>query len=301
MRKFLIRISVFALLVVMTLAIGETVVRSMPNPYRTKHQGMIMCAGDVETIILGSSHSYYGVYADSVERSYNLANVSQIFKYDYLLLKQYAENCKNLHTVVIPMSYCSLFDPNFETNDDWWYVINYVLYMDVDATPNKLKYYCEVFHMPAFREKLRALVKTNYLECDSLGFGVNYKLENRDDSWDKYGSMAAKRHTASNWDFLEENIYYLEEIIKFCQSRGVDVVLVTLPAWHSYYENLDERQLAKMYEVTFAMCKKYGLRYYDYMKDKRFVTDDFFDCDHMSDVGAKKFTSILKKEVLNGN
>ncbi len=75
------------------------------------------------------------------------------------------------------------------------------------------------------------------------------------------------------------------------------MVLVTTPCWSSYYDNLDSRQLAKMYELTYRFQQEYGIPYYDYMKDPRFEADDFYDSNHLTDKGAIKFTKILNKDI----
>ena len=47
------------------------------------------------------------------------------------------------------------------------------------------------------------------------------------------------------------------------------------------------------------MTKEYNISYLDYMKDTRFNADDFHDSNHLSDVGATKFSKILKADIDN--
>ena len=54
-----------------------------------------------------------------------------------------------------------------------------------------------------------------------------------------------------------------------------------------------------MYEIIEEMKQKYGLPYYDYLKDARFEADDFWNSDHLSDKGAVKFTKILQQELFD--
>ncbi len=42
-------------------------------------------------------------------------------------------------------------------------------------------------------------------------------------------------------------------------------------------------------------CNKYGIKHYDFLKDKRFDDADFYDQDHLCQNGAKKFTRIIKE------
>jgi len=104
---------------------------------------------------------------------------------------------------------------------------------------------------------------------------------------------AVKMNTAGNWDYIEPNYNLLKEIAEFCQSWNIELILVTPPCWTSYNKKCDSKQLAKMYELTHKFQQEYHLTYLDYLKDPRFDADDFYDCNHLSDVGAIKFTKIL--------
>ena len=42
----------------------------------------------------------------------------------------------------------------------------------------------------------------------------------------------------------------MKELANFCKKRNIQLILVTTPCWHSYYDHLDKKQLAKMYELT---------------------------------------------------
>jgi hypothetical protein len=52
-----------------------------------------------------------------------------------------------------------------------------------------------------------------------------------------------------------------------------------------------------MHSTIDSLKQQYHIEYYDYLKDTRFVADDFWDGDHLSDVGAEKFTKILKGDI----
>ena len=109
--------------------------------------------------------------------------------------------------------------------------------------------------------------------------------------------VTVDRHTAANWDAFDYNAGFFRKIAEFCNERSINLVVVTLPAWHLYYNRLDDAQVEKMYQTVNAMQQEYGFRYLDYLRDGRFVEDDFYDVDHLSDVGALKFSSILKEDL----
>jgi len=291
------------LLVALSLAIGEWLVRKVPNSFKYKYEWMQQYASEVETLILGSSHAYFGISPSYMKHSgFNLANVSQNLKYDSFLLEQYASDCKSLKQVVLTISYFTLFSPGFEGTKNWWNGINYKVYMNCPYHSDFSKYNFELSHLPVYAGKLRSFFqsKSNIL-CDSLGWGKGYSLRSKPDLWDSIlAEQAVCRHTKQDWDYLDENEGYLNKIAYLCQEHSIQLVLVTMPAWSTYYEKLDKKQLNRMYECINELQNEYGLAYYDYLKDSRFVAEDFYDSDHLSDVGARKFTEILTEECLLG-
>lgn len=80
------------------------------------------------------------------------------------------------------------------------------------------------------------------------------------------------------------------KILELCNEANANLILITTPTWHTYYESLDQRQLAKMYEVIDDFQRKNpDVMYYNFMADERFAADDFYDCDHLSNLGRISF------------
>ena len=52
-----------------------------------------------------------------------------------------------------------------------------------------------------------------------------------------------------------------------------------------------------MYELIHQFQKEFDVQYFDYLKDPRFVADDFYDNNHLSDIGSIKFTKIVNKDI----
>ena len=171
-------------------------------------------------------------------------------------------------------------------------------YMDCPYHSDFSRYSAEMFHSSVYFGKLgNWLCGRTDMRCDSLGWGMDYSLARKPEDINHNNSITTvRRHTAETWDYLGENCFYVDRIAAYCRSRDIRLVLITTPTWHTYYEHLDRKQLNRMYEVVHTIP---DAEYYDYLKDGRFVEDDFYDADHLSDVGAKKFTLILRDEVLN--
>lgn len=301
MKQFLYKVALFGFIILILLFVGEYSVRYLPNPYKYKHQWMLENAGEVQTLILGSSHTYYGINPDKIgNKTFNLANVSQNYEYDYFLLRKYIDQCTQLTNVIVPISYFSFFSLRFEDGKDWWYAINYKIYMDCDIHSDFSKYNLELAHPSVYFGKLKSLFSASKkLEITDYGMGTAYSIDNKLNKWED-SNAAVERHTAKDVSSLNANMKWISKIIELCYERGVALTLITPPTWYTYYENLDGEQLTKMYEMIDSLQNKYSfINYYDFLRDKRFVADDFYDCDHLSNIGADKFSKILNT-LLNG-
>ena len=76
--------------------------------------------------------------------------------------------------------------------------------------------------------------------------------------------------------------------------------LYTPPAYHAYIENLDSIQLNETISTLLNLASKYeNVTYRNFLLDTSFKEVDFFDADHLNEIGAKKLTSkidtLLKK------
>jgi hypothetical protein len=133
--------------------------------------------------------------------------------------------------------------------------------------------------------------------CNSFGYGTSYLLKNKSEDWESEGMAAAKRHTVNKkrlMKFFGENVLMLRSIIEKCKERNIHVILLTTPSWHTYYEHLDPRQSAIKENTCEALAAEYeNITYLNLLIDKRFIADDFFDSDHLSEKGAEKLTKIM--------
>jgi hypothetical protein len=301
MKSFLKYSIILVALLSVTLIAGEVFVRSLPNPYKTKEEFMSKHASDVEAIILGSSHTYYGInpeYLDGV--AFSLANPSQNYEYDYYLLSRYADKYKNLKMVIAPVSYFSFRDSPFEERGDVNFdnrVMNYHVYMD---EPNwRPKYNFEFCYVTVFWGKIMAYLRNEVRNCTEFGFGTDYKLKDKIENVEKRtAKVAVNLSTYKDSRYLDYNLNYVTNIIKFCKERSIRLVFVTTPKSHYYYDLVDNTDQQKENSQLIEDLKsKYGVEYYNYEKDSRFVSDDFYDAHHLSDVGATKFTKILNEDL----
>jgi len=289
----------FALLLVL-LVLGEYLARAVPNPYKMKEQWMEKNAAEAKVMILGSSHAFYGVnpvYFDSL--AFNLAYVSQGLEYDDYLLNRYLSKTPKLRAVFVSISAFSLFE-NLEHHAEWFRITNYQLYMGCEKYGFLSKYHFEMAHFWGATAKIKAyyLKRENTVNCSDLGYGIDYTLKNKNQkNWDN-GSSRVKEHNYTDWRYLPGNAKYLENIADLCKWNHVKLIFFTTPARPSYYNNLYKNQIDCTYKVIHDLMKTHkNIVYLNFLKDSTFVSDDFYDQDHLSEVGAEKLTKILNESL----
>lgn len=299
MKKFLITLLAFFIPVLCVLAGLEYLVRNAPNEYLYKAEWMEKNAPRVETLILGTSHAFYGINPSYLgPNAFSLAASAQSLQYDEFLFFKYAPKCKNLKTVILPISYFTLFSGDMEDGSEWWRAINYKVYMDCPYHSSFSKYNFFISNSEPFRAKLAKIIKGNtIIECDSLGFGYPIYRKSTPTLDDASVAIWVKHHTAMDFSCVQRNKQHILKIADYCQTNHIRLVIVTTPTWKTYYERLSPSQLAVMTEFIELLTSNYNATYFNYIQDNRFIATDFTDCNHMSCDGAKKLSSILNSEL----
>lgn len=302
LKKFVIRTLLFAFIIAASVSVCEICVRSLPNPYKTKQEAMERMAPTVRTLILGNSHTYFGVRPDMLgPGAVNLANVSQTLRYDRRLLEQWLPRTDSLKTVIMHVGLTSLFDIDMEDTSDWIFAINYQIYNRMGVHPLLSKYSLELSNISTWNGKLGVFfgLRESNLQCDSLGHGESYPVSAKYAEWEETGPDFARRHTENlHRDMVEANLDEIARVDSLCRSRGARLVLVTLPEWHTYRENVTPADYRRFTAAIDSFSRARDIPWISYWDDPRFGADDFYDADHLtSDAGATKMTRILRHDL----
>lgn len=197
------------------------------------------------------------------------------------------------------LSYFSLVFGDLENGSEWWRSINYKIYFDCHYHSDFSKYNYFISNSEPFRSKLHKFFSNdNEILCDSLGFGYPIYHKSNAILSDAAVSSWVHLHTVNDFRYVNESKNLIEKIASVCKKMNIKLTVVTTPVWHSYYKKLDEKQLSLMISFAKELQSKYGVRYLDYMCDKRFVANDYTDCNHMSCDGAKKLSTIISEDLL---
>lgn len=120
-----------------------------------------------------------------------------------------------------------------------------------------------------------------------MGWGNTFKKSNRSCDWDKSGGNRALSHALhfdKTQNTVNENEGHVEHILNICKAQNIRVYMIISPIYKTYYEKVDSIQYNQMVYYCDSISDKYPhVRYKNFMTDKRFCEDDFFDADHLNE------------------
>ena len=298
MKKFWLHILKIMLPIFIFFLVLEIALRKIPNDYNLKKSYLDKNASKINTLIVGSSHTFYGINPKYFSKhTFNAAYVSQTLDLDEELLHHYKDKLTNLETVIIPISYFSLFE-TLETDVEKWRLKNYILYYGFE---NKYHFTANFETLnPDILLNLKKVVKhyalnKSFITSSNLGWGTNFNSKERK----KFeGQYTAEKHTTKNFKLYDNNLKSLQKIIKMCQKKNIKILFITTPAHVSYFKNLNQIQLSKTIKTINELVQKnQNCSYLNLLKSDKFMASDFYDADHLNDIGAKKLSLLLDKKI----
>ncbi len=276
------------------------------NVYTVKNKNFLEKIHDIQILVLGSSHALFGISAKTLsEHAFNMSNVSQSYNYDAEILEKYLDKMDNLKVVILPISSFSFnLKLGFEHPEDFrkYY---YKYFMDI--VPGEIN----------FDEGLGKNFLQNYFLTFALGFmrsmqdiyldGITAKIDKVGDYhatignanyFDEIGKSAAARHKKPL--ILADRLADFIKIKTLLDAKGVKLLLVvtpTLAAYNMYYPDNIMDKFCKQILQDLEVESQYLFSDF-YSKDKGYVPSDFHDPDHLSNQGAKKFSTRLRDYLL---
>lgn len=307
MKKFILKLLYFVSPIFILVILIEVVLRMTPNDYSYKKQYLDKHASELEILILGNSHLFYGLNPKYFSyKTFNASHISQSLDYDYEVLKMYQNKLNKLKALVLPISYFSLFW-SLDNSNESWRKKNYVIYYGMN-TSDSITDYSEVLSnrldINFKRIVLHYLLGYPAISCNRLGWGVDFKSTKSRDLKES-GIRAAKRHTISNLfsneneKIFKDNLNTLSSIMRWCEVRKIKLILITPPAYISYRQGLNQEQLSETMKAIETFCNDKSNCYHkNYLTDKVFTAGDYYDSDHLSEIGAKKLSQIVDEEIV---
>lgn len=274
----------------------ELLLRNIPNDYSIKKEYLDAKSDNIEILILGSSHTFRGVNPEFINgHAYNAAMLSQSLDYDYGILKKFDGNWGGLKTVVIPISYFSLYS-NLKNGVESWRIKNYNIYFNIYGGGD-WRYLTETFSTPSKLNVSKIfdyyIFNINNVESSKLGWGSR-KATLKPGNLEDLGKKAAVRHTKDSNKLVASNLKILKKILILAESRNWNILFITPPAYKSYKKYLNHIQLNNTLDnISKLSLHKENVRYYNLIDSPEFIKEDFYDADHLNGKGVVKFSKIL--------
>jgi hypothetical protein len=284
----------------------EAGLSGIPNSYSLKKKNLEKQLPDIELLIVGSSHAYFDIDPAQFRcKAYNMANASQSLYYDAKIVEKYLPGMKRLKKVFFTVTYFSFGSQLADSQEDWR-CFYYERYYGIPRGEKGERDFLDLrkYSLTALfggKESFRYMLK---------GFRVDLAEQVQSNGW--YASTAPmgpinaeagrKRvqiyHNNMHNDNYDRNYRSIDDLFRLLRQKGIGLVIITPPVYHTCYDNLDPARLRQMEELIRSLCNRYGAHYFNYLTDKRFILADFADNDHLNSIGAEKFTGILNTDIL---
>jgi hypothetical protein len=304
--KFFRRLILFLLPVTIVLYYTEVQLRKIPNSYSKKKLNLEKEISNAEVLVLGSSQALHGIDPTYFSiKGINAANISQSLYYDKEILKTEIYNANKLKYLIITLSYFTYFYEIHNSLESWrdlYYQKFWKLNTNTEITKWDAKNYSYIALYTPLKTAKYATSNFNVDLAPTLKTNGYIPLLNKKSIEfisDQEGKKRVSLHNSIiKIDNFEHTISYLNEMIEIAKTKKIEVVIVTPPVYKTYYENCNEKLVMANDHLTQSISNFNNIKYFDYLKDKRFDKNDFYDNDHLNMQGAKKFSSIINSEIL---
>jgi hypothetical protein len=249
---------------------------------------------DVSTLFLGDSHVECAINDSLINHSINLACSADPYFYTYYKLLKLTDANPNIRTVIL-----GYIDEFFLKADDEYtygeeYMGNkYPKYSPVISLKDKLFLF---YKRPGvFIIATRDAIKQNYVLLfkkperlySKLNWG-GYLYLTRDKLHDKSveNNLTATSGRISDFTSTSSlNLRYLKQIVQYCNSKNIRLILLRSPLHNSCNRNNDE----------FTSLLKYDLKNVEFLDYSNYPMQDseFLDLSHLNFKGARRFSGII--------
>jgi hypothetical protein len=301
MFKFTLKILLFISPLLFFLAVIEYKARSMPNDFDSRKKGIERNISRAEIIVAGPSHAYYGIKPALLEKpAISVAYPAQDLYYDTRILLKYLPQASNVKLVIITVSYISfeylMEDSVFNSRANFYYKTWGIPRQN--RLPKLADYSAGLlFGFQQSRDFLVTGSIPNAIKTDEVGGDSELQISNESNV--KNSQVTINLHNSTmQAKYFDQNIKYLDELLNSLKGKNIQAVIITLPCYSTYYNNVNTDKYLRMQNEIKILSSRYDLKYHNYFKDDRFDTEDFFDSDHLSTKGGEKFTGIINNEVL---
>ncbi len=304
MKHFLRYCAIFAIPIIIFLITLEIIVGNIPNSYSYKYNYVIKHGDGIQALAVGHSELYDGFMPESFYLpSFNLSNAAQDFIDNYYLLCELLPYMPNLKLVIMPVGYSNVRVINNKKkmilSDRSCY---YHKYMNLDYDGHvPLRYLFESFDPHKASDKVYSyyIKHKDIVRCDSMGRRSTHYLQDR--KHELGYNKIIEGYTQKECDYhklcIDKEDFLLKTLEMLCE-KNISIVMVSPPYyWDCAFKNINEQQRCFVKRYMDDLCSRYPILYFDHQSDSTFTYDDFYNETHLSEIGAKKFTEMLNRDI----
>lgn len=236
----------------------------------------------IDTVVVGSSHAFYGFYETPNDANFGVA--SQDLYYSYQLYMKSLLMFPNLKRVVL--FYSDFSDGNEEERSMW--LEESVKYMQYFGIPPKNP----VFYAD---KQINLCPKFAPYEVKTPDFNDPYPFPSpENEPSPEEVKIRVEKHLKGAFRGSNQTAF-VERIIRSVLAEGLDLTIVVAPVRADYLSFMPAD--AKPFEKLENLLKKYDgkVRYLNCLSDSDFTDADFTDCDHLNRDGAQKLTAKIRR------
>ena len=287
MRVFLKRISVFILLLIITVGTLACI-----TGLYAKYTFDFTLNQSNNILVLGNSHPECAINDSIVPRTKNLAQSGAAYFYDYLKLKTIVQHNKQIDTVVIGYTYDIL-----QKDMDSWFA-------NEQKINTQIRYYFFLFN---FDDYLSLVSANPVATLKSTPQTIFHNIRMKSKGFSYLGGYKAlhERKLAKAKELLQPidikkineyskyQIKYLLKIYEFCESQNISLILLNTPIHHLLEEA--HNPLKKGY---YDFAEK-NLPNATIMNNANFQLPDsaYRDLSHLNSSGATIYSNELKRQL----
>ena len=306
MKKFLINIGLFGLFAVVFYLVIMPLWSSFLPSYMSKNVRSCMgCYGhtftrmqdaqktkNVDVLIVGSSHAYRGVDPRILKKdgisAFNLGSSAQTPINTKVLLHQYLDQIKP--KLVVYEAYAGTMNiDGVESSLD--------ILSNNKIDINSIKMANEIHNLLAYN----TLIFSGFRQTFGLNKTFSEVAHQGEDTYisptgyveTKFRKNIFNDEKISKWDLIENQKEEFENNITFIKSKGIEVYIIQAPITKTLYNSINNNK-----EVDQFLGKLGNYKNYQNLIELKDSTD-FFDNNHLNQIGVEKFNVILSKDLKN--
>ncbi|GHT53752.1 hypothetical protein AGMMS49982_17340 [Bacteroidia bacterium] len=308
MKQFLIKLSIYGILLVIGAFVLEFILEKGHRNYRTEGfstwHDIFDSKMNTDAIILGNSRAWCHINPETLDsvlhiNSYNLGMDWTPFGMQYVMFKVFEKYNRKPNLVIQNVDFVTLYRPVENINKSM-----FAPYIHEDLIKNELRKMgmsevelnIPLFQYPEYQPIMRGLKGLISHSSDDRYKGY----QGKEVTWD--GSALEKKLSQDSLiSIIEPEIVELfDSFLNECKEKEIQVILVFTPMYYKATEFTKDKE--QLFNLCHSFAEKYNIPFLDYSHDPLcYDTVYFFNAQHLNKKGAELFSLKLANDIKEQN